>query len=90
MFKKLDEEIKLAHIVVDLVYCPNKITSVTLLGWSVVESDIQYAQMRLNDKKKEEWKSQPIENLNDRLVESLCHLKIINSLYKKLVDNQPF
>ena len=53
MFKNLDEQLKLAHKVVDIVDRTNRKISVTLLRYNVDKSGSSYAQVRLFARKKD-------------------------------------
>ena len=54
MSKDMDEQLKLAHKVVDVVDWANKRICVTLLRYNVDKPDSSYAQLRLFARKKED------------------------------------
>ena len=58
MSKTMDEQLKLAHIVVDVVDRANKKICVTLLRYNVDKLESSYAQVRLFAREKEEEKFQ--------------------------------
>ena len=89
MSKNMDEQLKLAHKVVDLVDRANRNTCVTLLRYNVDNPDTSYAQVRLFGRKTEEEKIQQIVYVNYRLDEFIYLLDVMNSVYDKVIANQP-
>ena len=75
--KDMDEHLKLAHKVVDVVDRANRKICVTLLGYSVDKLESSYAQIRLFARKMED------------LEEFIYLLDVKNSVYDKLIINQP-
>ena len=67
--KDMEEQLKLVHKVIDVVDCPNRKISVTLLRYKVDNPDTSYAKVRLFGRKKEEEKFQQIVYVNYRLDE---------------------
>ena len=64
MSKDLDEQLKPAHSVVNVVDCPNRQTCVTILRCNVDKLESSYAPVRLFARKKEEQKFQQIVYVN--------------------------
>ena len=64
MSRNMDEQIKLADKVVDVVDRANRKICVTLLRYNVDKSDSSYAQVRLFARKKEDEKFQQVVYVN--------------------------
>ena len=60
MSEDMDEQLKLAHKVVDIVDRANRNFCVTLLRYNVDEPENSYAQLRLLARKKEDEKFQQV------------------------------
>ena len=88
--KDLQEQVKLVHKVIDIVPCPNRRIRVTLLQYKVDKPETSFAQFRLFGLKKEEEKFQKNVYVNCKLDEFVCLLDIMNSVYDKVIANQPF
>ena len=89
MSKDMDEQIKLAHKVVDIVDRANRKICVTLLRYYVDKSESSYAQVRLFSRKKEDEKFQKVVYVNYKLEEFIYLVDVMNSLYDKVITNQP-
>ena len=87
--KNMEEQLKLFHKVIDVLDCPNKRIRVTLLRYKVDNPETSYAQVRLLGRKKEEEKFQQIMYVNCKLDEFVCLLDVMNSVYDKVIANQP-
>ena len=87
--KDLEEQLKLVHKVIDLVDRPNRKICVTLLRYNVDNPETSYAQVRLFERKKEEEKFQQIVYVNYKLDEFVYLLDVLNSMYYKVIANQP-
>ena len=87
--KDMEEQLKLAHKVIDVVDHPNRRICVTLLRYKVNNPETSYAQVRLFGRKKEEEKFQQIVYLNYKLDEFIHPLDFMNSVYDKVIANQP-
>ena len=85
----MEEQLKLVHKLIDVVGCPNRRICVTLLRYTVDNPETSYAQLRLFGRKKEEEKIQQIVYVNYRLDEFVYLLDVMNSVYDKLIANQP-
>ena len=89
MSKDMDEQLKLAHKVVDVVDRANRKICVTLLRYKVDKPESSYAQVRLFARKKEDEKLQRLFYVNYKLEEFIFLLDVMNSLYDKVITNQP-
>ena len=87
--KDMEEQLKLVHKGIDFVDCPNRRICVTLLGYKVDNPETSYAQVRLFGRKKEEEKFQQIVYVNYRLDEFVYLLDVMNSVFDKVIANQP-
>ena len=87
--KVMEEQLKLVHKVIDVVDCQNRRICVTLLRYKVDNSDTSYAQVRLFGRKTEEDKFQQIVYVNYKLDEFVYLLGVMNSVYDKVIANQP-
>ena len=87
--KDMEEQLKLVHEVIDVVDRSNRRISVTLLRYKVDNPDTSYAQVRLFGSKTEEEKFQQIVYVNYKLDEFIYLLDVMNSVYDKVIANQP-
>ena len=87
--KDTEEQLKLDHKVIDVVDRPNRRMCVILLRYKVDNTETSYAEVRLYGRKKEEEKFHQIVYVNYRLDEFLYLLDIMNSVYDKVIANQP-
>ena len=87
--KDMEEHLKLVHKVIDIVDCPNRKICVTLLRHKVDNPDTSYAQVCLFGRKTEEENFQQIVYVNYRLDEFIYLLDVMNSVYDKVMTNQP-
>ena len=87
--KGMEEQLKLVYKVIDVVDCPNRRICVTLLRYKVDNPETSYAQVRPVGRKKEEEKFQQIAYVNYRLAEFVYLLGVMNSVYDKVIANQP-
>ena len=88
MSKDMDEQLKLAHKVVDVVDRANRKIFVTLLRYNVDNPESSYAQVRLFAGKKEDEKFQQVVYVNYKLEEFIYLLDVINSVYDKNITHQ--
>ena len=86
MSNDMDEQLKLAHKVVDLVCRGNRKICVTLLRYNVDKPESCYAQVQLFARKKEEEKFQQVVY---KLEDFIYLLDVINSVFDKVITNQP-
>ena len=89
MSKDMDEQLKLAHKVIDVADRANRKICVTLLRYKVHELESSFAQVRLFARKKEDEKFQQVVYVKYKLEEFIYLLDIMNSVYDKVNTNQP-
>ena len=87
--KDMEEQLKLVHKVIDVVDRPKRRICVRLLRYKADNPDTSYAQVRLFGRKTEEKKFQQIVYVNYRLDEFIYLLDVMNSVYDKVIANQP-
>ena len=80
MSKDKDEQLKMAHKVVDVVDRANTKICVTLLWYSADKLESSYAQIRLFARKKEDEKFQQFVYANYKLEEFIYFLEVMNSV----------
>ena len=85
----MEEQFKLVHKVIDVVDRPNRKICVRLLRYKADNPDTSYAQFRLIGRKKEEENFQQTVYVNYRLDEFIYLLDVMNSVYDKVIANQP-
>ena len=81
--------VKLVHKVIDVVDRPNGSICVTLRGYKADNPETSYAQIRRFGRKKEEEKFQQVVSVNYKLDEFVYLLDVMNSVYDKVIANQP-
>ena len=86
--KDMEEQLKLVDKVIDVVDRPNRRICVTLLRYKADNPETFYAQVRLFGWKKGE-KFQQIVYVNYKHDDFVYLLDLVNSVYDKLVANQP-
>ena len=87
--KDMEEQLKLVYKVTDVVDRSNRRICVTLLRYKVDNPEKSYAQVHLFGRKKEEEKFQQIVYVNYKLDEFVYLLDVMNSVYDKVIANQP-
>ena len=87
--KDKEEQLKLAHKVVDVVDRANRKICVTLLRYNVDKPESSYAPIRLFARKKEGEKFQQVVFVNFKLEEFIYLLDLMNSVYDNAITNQP-
>ena len=80
MSKDMDEQLKLAHKVVDLVVRANRKNCATLLPYNVDKLESSYAQVPFFARKKEDGKFQKVVHVNHKLEEIIYLLDVMNSV----------
>ena len=85
----MEEQLKLVHKVIDVVYCPKRRICVTLLRYKAENPESSYAQVCLFGRKMEEEKIQQIVCVNYKLDEFVYLLDVMSSVYDKVFSNQP-
>ena len=86
--EKMEEQLKLVHKVIDVVYRPNRRFCVTLLRDEMDNRKTSYAQVRLYRGKSEVEKLRQIVYVSYKLDELVDLLDIMNSVYDKVIANQ--
>ena len=89
MSKDMDQQLKLAHKVVDVVDRTSRKICVTLLRYNVAKPESSYAQVLLFARKKEDEKFQQVVYVKFILEEIIYLLDVMNSVYDKVITNQP-
>ena len=89
MSKDLDEQIKLAHKVIDVVDRANRKICLTLLRYNVDKRESSYAQVRLFPRKKEDEKFQQVVFVKYKLEEFIYLIDVMNSVIDNVITNQP-
>ena len=87
MSKDMDEQLKLAHKVVDVVDRTNRMICVTLLRYYVDKPESSYAQVRLFARKKEDEKFQQVVYVIHNFEEFIYLLDLMKSVYNKVLTN---
>ena len=87
--KDKEKQFKLAHKVVDVLDRINRKIFVTLLRYNVDKPESSHAQVRLFARKKEDEKFQQVVYVKYRLEEFIYLLDVMNSVYDKVITNQP-
>ena len=87
--KDMKEQMKFVHKVIDIVDRPKRRICVTLLRYKVNNPETSYAQVRLFGGKTEEEKFQQIVYVNYKPDEFVHLLDVMNSVYDKVIANQP-
>ena len=87
--KDMEEQLNLVHKVIDVVHRPRRRICVALLRYIVDNPQTSYAQVRLSGRKTEEEKFQQIVYVNYRLDEFIYLLDVMDSVYDKVIANQP-
>ena len=85
----MEEQLELVHKVIDSVGCPKRRICVTLLRYRADNPDTSYAQVCLFGRKTEEEKFQQIVYVNYKLDEFVYLPDVMNSVYDKVIANQP-
>ena len=89
MSKDRDEQLILAHRLVDAVDRPYGKFCVTLLRYNVDWPENSYAQFWLLARKKEDEKFQQIVYVIYKLVEIIYLLDVMNFVYAKVITQKP-
>ena len=87
MSKDMDEQLKLAHKLVDVVHRANAKICVTLLRYNVEKPESSYAQVQLFAGKKEDEKFQQVVHVNYKLEKFIYLLDVMISVYYKVITN---
>ena len=84
MSKDMDEQLKLAHKVVDVVDRANEKICMTLLRYNVDEPESSYAEVRSIARKKADEKFQQTLYVIYKFEEIIYLIDVVNSLYDKV------
>ena len=84
MSRDMDEQLKLAHKVVDVVDRTNRKICVTLLRYNVDKPESSYAQVQFFARKKQDEKFQQVVYVNFKLEDPFYLLDVMNSVYDKV------
>ena len=87
--KDMEEQLKLVHKVIDVVDLPNRRICVTRLRYKEDNPEKSYAQVRLFGRKNEDEKFQQFVYVNYKPDEYIYLLDNMNSMYDKVIANQP-
>ena len=87
--KDMEEQLMLVHKLIDVVDRSKRRICVTLLRYKADNPDTSYGQFRLFGPKTEDEKFQQIVYVNFRLDEFIYLLDVMNSVYDKVIANQP-
>ena len=85
----MEEQLKLVHKMIDVVYRPNRRICVTLLRYKADNPDTSLAKVRLFGRKMEEENFTQIVHVDHKHDEFVYLLDVINSVYDKVIANQP-
>ena len=87
--KDMEDQLELVQKVIDVVDRPNRRICMTLLRYKLDNPEPSYAQVRLFGRKKEEEKFLQFVSVNYKLDEFVYLLGVMNSVYDKVIANQP-
>ena len=87
--KDMDEQLKLAQKLIDVVDRANRYAFVTLLLYGVDKAERSYAQVRIIARKKEDEKFQQIFFEKSKLEELIYLLDSMNSVFDNIITKQP-
>ena len=87
--KDMEEQLKLTHKVVEVVDRPHRKICVTMMRYNVEKPETSYVQMRLFGRTKDEEKFNQIFYVNYELDEFINLLDVMNSVYDKIIANEP-
>ena len=83
----MDEQLKLAHKVVNVVDRINRKNCVTLLRDNVDKPESSYAKVRLSARNKEDEKFQQVVYVIYKLGDFIYLLDVMHSVYDKVITN---
>ena len=87
--KDMEEQLKLTHKVVEVVDRPHRNICVTMLRYNVEKPETSYVLVRLFGRRKDEEKFNQIVYVNCKLNEFIYLLDVMNSVYDKVIANEP-
>ena len=86
--KDTDEQLNLAHKVVDVVYRANRNNCVSLLLYSVDELASSYVEVQFFSRRKENEKFQQVVYANSKLEKIIYLFDIRNSVFDNVIANE--
>ena len=89
MSKDMDEQLKLADKVVDVLDRANRKICLTLLQYNVDKSESSYAQFRLFARKKDNEKFQQVVYVSYKLEDFIDLTDVKISVFENVITNQP-
>ena len=89
MSKDMDEQLKLAHKVVDVMDGAKKKVCLTLLQYNVDKPESFYAQVRIVARKMENEKFQQSFYVKFKLKRTIYLIEVMRSVIDKVITNQP-
>ena len=89
MSKDMDEQLKQAHKVVDVVDRANSKSCVTLRQYNVDRLESSYAQVQKFAREKEEEKYQQVVYVKYKLEKFIYLPDVTTSVYDKVIANKP-
>ena len=87
--KDMEEQLKLAHKVLEVVYRSHRKICVTLLRYLVEKPETSYVQMRLSERRKDGQKFNRIVYVKYKLDDFNYLLDVMNSVYDKVIASEP-
>ena len=87
--KDMEEQLKLRHKVVEVVDRPHRKICVTMLRYNVEKPGTSCVQVRLFGRRMDEEKFNQIVYVNYKLDEFIDLLDVMNSVYDKVLANEP-
>ena len=87
--KDIEEQLKRTHKVVEIVRRPHRKICVTMLRYNVEKPETSYIEVRLFGSRKDEEKINQTVYVNYKLEEFIQLLDVINSVYDKVIANEP-
>ena len=87
--KDMEEQLRLTHKVLEVVDRPHGKISVTMLRYNEEKSETSCVQVRLFGRRKNEEKFNQIAHVNYIFDEFICLLDVVNSVYDKVIANEP-
>ena len=87
--KDMEEQLKFTHKVVEVVDRPHRKICVTMLSYNLEKPETSYVQVQLFGRRKDEEKFNQIVYVNYKLEEFIYLLDVINSVYDKIITNEP-
>ena len=85
----MEQQLKLTHRIIEVVDRPHRKICVTLLRYNVEKPETSYVQVRLFGRRKNEEKMNQFVYVNYKLEEFVHLLDVLNSVYDKVIANEP-